>query len=150
MLCLVHLLRCSCRCNIHPTTQMVNGAAHSLQVFYPFVLFYMVAAFLQGGAGTASMGMLNNLRQFLWIPITQNAFRFVHFVHHPPSLAPHARATLRCIHHRTASVVDPSSKQTQPSSCFCKGQQACDHQEPSSNSTSLWFMIGVLLLLLAQ
>lgn len=62
--------------------QMVNGAAHYLQVFYPFVLFYMIAAFLQGGAGTASMGMLNNLRQFLWIPITQNAFRFVHFLRH--------------------------------------------------------------------
>ncbi|KAL3160766.1 hypothetical protein ABBQ38_009179 [Trebouxia sp. C0009 RCD-2024] len=54
------------------------------QVFYPFVLFYMIAAFLQGGAGTASMGMLNNLRQFLWIPITQNAFRRISldvFVH---------------------------------------------------------------------
>lgn len=74
--------------NTHLTTQLVNGAAHCLQVFYPFVLFYMVAAFLQGGAGTASMGMLNNLRQFLWIPITQNAFRFVHFGHHPPCLAP--------------------------------------------------------------
>lgn len=45
------------------------------QVFYPFVLFYMIAAFLQGGAGTASMGMLNNLRQYLWIPITQDAYR---------------------------------------------------------------------------
>lgn len=60
-----------------------------LQVFYPFVLFYMIAAFLQGGAGTASMGMLNNLRQFLWIPITQNAFRFVRMHQqsmHPPSV----------------------------------------------------------------
>ena len=47
----------------------------TMQVFYPFVLFYMVAAFLQGGAGTASMGMLNNLRQYLWIPITQDAYR---------------------------------------------------------------------------
>ena len=46
-----------------------------VQVFYPFVLFYMIAAFLQGGAGTASMGMLNNLRQYLWIPITQDAYR---------------------------------------------------------------------------
>ena len=65
---------------------MVQRAA--LQVFYPFVLFYMIAAFLQGGAGTASMGMLNNLRQFLWIPITQNAFRYVPFRHRTPSLAP--------------------------------------------------------------
>ncbi|KAL0050286.1 hypothetical protein WJX82_008140 [Trebouxia sp. C0006] len=54
------------------------------QVFYPFVLFYMIAAFLQGGAGTASMGMLNNLRQYLWIPITQDAYRRISldiFVH---------------------------------------------------------------------
>lgn len=48
---------------------------YGTQVFYPFVLFYMIAAFLQGGAGTASMGMLNNLRQYLWIPITQDAYR---------------------------------------------------------------------------
>lgn len=63
-LCFQHL----CQENIHSVV---------LQVFYPFVLFYMVAAFLQGGAGTASNGLLNNLRQFLWIPITQDAYRSV-------------------------------------------------------------------------
>ncbi|KAK9816458.1 hypothetical protein WJX72_000550 [[Myrmecia] bisecta] len=45
------------------------------QVFYPFVLAYMVVAFLQGGPGTGSMGIMSNLRQYLWIPTTQNAYR---------------------------------------------------------------------------
>eukprot|EP00891_Asterochloris_glomerata_P000737 jgi/Astpho2/737/e_gw1.00015.6.1_t len=44
-------------------------------VFYPIVVLYMVAAFLQGGAGTGSMGAINNIRQYLWIPIQQDAFR---------------------------------------------------------------------------
>ena len=47
----------------------------SLQVFYPVVFLYMLAAFFQGGAGTGSSGMLNNARSYLWIPIGQNAFR---------------------------------------------------------------------------
>lgn len=59
----------------HVDVELLMHSSLLLQVFYPFVLFYMIAAFLQGGAGTASMGMLNNLRQFLWIPITQNAFK---------------------------------------------------------------------------
>lgn len=46
-----------------------------MQIFYPFVLLYMLAAFFQGGAGTGSMGLLNNLRSYLWIPIAQNAYR---------------------------------------------------------------------------
>ena len=46
-----------------------------LQVFYPVVFLYMLAAFFQGGAGTGSSGMLNNARSYLWIPIGQNAFR---------------------------------------------------------------------------
>ena len=51
-----------------------QGHSH-LQVFYPIVVLYMVAAFLQGGAGTGSMGAINNIRQYLWIPIQQDAFR---------------------------------------------------------------------------
>ena len=45
------------------------------QVFYPVILLYMIAAFLQGGPGSASMGLLNNLRSWLWIPVAQDAFR---------------------------------------------------------------------------
>ena len=47
----------------------------SPQVFYPFVLLYMVASYLQGGIGTGSMGLLSNLRQWLWIPVFQTAYR---------------------------------------------------------------------------
>ena len=46
-----------------------------MQVFYPFVLLYMVASYLQGGIGTSSMGLLSNVRQWLWIPVFQTAFR---------------------------------------------------------------------------
>lgn len=45
------------------------------QVLYPFVLLYMVAAYLQGGIGTSSMGLLSNVRQWLWIPVFQTAYR---------------------------------------------------------------------------
>ena len=40
--------------------------AWRLQLFYPVVLLYMVAAFLQGGPAS-SMGLLNNIRSFLFI-----------------------------------------------------------------------------------
>ena len=46
-----------------------------MEVFYPWVAAYMAVAFLQGGPGTASMGVMSNLRQYLWIPTTQNAYR---------------------------------------------------------------------------
>jgi ATP-binding cassette subfamily B (MDR/TAP) protein 6 len=46
-----------------------------MQVFYPAILLYMLAAFFQGGPGTGSMGLLNNMRSYLWIPIAQNAYR---------------------------------------------------------------------------
>lgn len=44
-------------------------------MLYPFVLLYMVAAYLQGGIGTSSMGLLSNVRQWLWIPVFQTAYR---------------------------------------------------------------------------
>lgn len=39
------------------------------------MLLYMVAAYLQGGIGTSSMGLLSNVRQWLWIPVFQTAYR---------------------------------------------------------------------------
>ncbi|KAK9823014.1 hypothetical protein WJX81_007044 [Elliptochloris bilobata] len=47
------------------------------QVFFPYVALYLGAAFLQGGAGTGSIGLLNNLRNWLWIPISQSAYRTI-------------------------------------------------------------------------
>ena len=55
----------------------IDALAFSAQIFYPYALLYMVAAFFQGGAGTGATGLLNNLRSYLWIPIAQNAFRHV-------------------------------------------------------------------------
>ena len=79
-----------------------------LQVFYPYVLAYLVLYFFQGapgitqgttctflsqyfrrkihygvlhscrpagGSGGSAVGLLSNARQYLWIPITQNAYR---------------------------------------------------------------------------
>ncbi len=46
-----------------------------LQLFYPVVLLYLGAVFLQGGSGAGSIGILNNLRSYFWIPITQDAYR---------------------------------------------------------------------------
>ena len=46
-----------------------------VQVFYPFVLAYLVAGYLQGGVGAGSSGPLTNLRQYLWVPIFQTAYR---------------------------------------------------------------------------
>ena len=61
------------------------------QIFYPVVLLYMVAAFFQGGAGTGSSGLLNNLRSYLWIPIAQNAYRHIplpqHILHRVQSVS---------------------------------------------------------------
>ena len=54
---------------------LIEQSDACLQVFYPVVFLYMLAAFFQGGAGTGSSGMLNNARSYLWIPIGQNAFR---------------------------------------------------------------------------
>lgn len=52
----------------------------SLQVFYPVILLYMVAAFLQGGTAV-SMGLLNNVRTFLFIRVSQDAYRQVLLLH---------------------------------------------------------------------
>ena len=43
---------------------------------YDYVLLYVLFKFLQGG-GTGGMGLLNNLRSFLWIRIQQYTTREV-------------------------------------------------------------------------
>jgi hypothetical protein len=44
-------------------------------IFYPSVFFYLAFYFLRGGSG--SEGLLANIRDLLWIPITQAAYRCV-------------------------------------------------------------------------
>lgn len=44
-------------------------------VFWPWVFWYLVLYFLQGGSGGG--GLLNNIRTLLWIPLTQRAYKRV-------------------------------------------------------------------------
>jgi ATP-binding cassette, subfamily B (MDR/TAP), member 6 len=41
----------------------------------PWVLAYMIAYFFQGGSGGGAVGLISNLRSYLWIPISQNSYR---------------------------------------------------------------------------
>ncbi|GBF99523.1 hypothetical protein Rsub_11957 [Raphidocelis subcapitata] len=43
----------------------------------PWVLLYLAALFFQGGAGGGITGFINNARQWLWIPVSQDAYRRV-------------------------------------------------------------------------
>eukprot|EP00878_Enallax_costatus_P015689 GHUV01016437.1.p1 GENE.GHUV01016437.1~~GHUV01016437.1.p1 ORF type:complete len:820 (+),score=192.83 GHUV01016437.1:571-3030(+) len=43
----------------------------------PWELLYLAAIFFQGGAGGGITGFVNNARQWLWIPVTQDAYRRV-------------------------------------------------------------------------
>jgi ATP-binding cassette subfamily B (MDR/TAP) protein 6 len=42
---------------------------------YPWVALYLGCSLLQGGTGGGTVGLLQNLRQFLWIPISQEAYK---------------------------------------------------------------------------
>ena len=42
---------------------------------YPWVVLYLIFSLFQGGTGGGTVGLLSNLRQFLWIPISQEAYK---------------------------------------------------------------------------
>ncbi|GAX77414.1 hypothetical protein CEUSTIGMA_g4860.t1, partial [Chlamydomonas eustigma] len=44
-------------------------------ILYPWTVLYIAAIFFQGGGGGAFMGVLNQARAYLWIPVAQDAFR---------------------------------------------------------------------------
>lgn len=46
-----------------------------MELLYPWTLLYLAAIFFQGGMGGAFMGILNQLRSYLWIPVAQDAYR---------------------------------------------------------------------------
>lgn len=54
----------------------MDGEISHLVFRWDWVLVYVGLKFLQGG-GTGSMGLLNNLRSFLWIRIQQYTTREV-------------------------------------------------------------------------
>lgn len=47
------------------------------QLVSPWLVLYLVAIFFQGGAGGGIVGFINNARQYLWIPVSQDAYRRV-------------------------------------------------------------------------
>ena len=44
-----------------------------LQAFYPYVLAYIVVAYIQGSLGSA--GMLRSIRAWCWEPVSQDAYK---------------------------------------------------------------------------
>ncbi len=43
----------------------------------PWILVYLGLYLLQGGGGSGVVGLLSNTRAYLWIPVTQSAYRRV-------------------------------------------------------------------------
>lgn len=58
-----------------PTTTTPPPAFAAWQVFAPWVLLYIAAYFFQGGSGGGVVGIISNLRSYLWIPIAQDSYR---------------------------------------------------------------------------
>ncbi|GAX77428.1 hypothetical protein CEUSTIGMA_g4873.t1 [Chlamydomonas eustigma] len=58
-------------------TALVKASTHPSfwSIFYPSAFFYLACYFLRGGSGNE--GLLASIRDLLWIPITQAAFRRV-------------------------------------------------------------------------
>ena len=46
-------------------------------MFLPWILVYLSLYLLQGGGGSGVVGLLSNMRAYLWIPVTQSAYRRV-------------------------------------------------------------------------
>ncbi|KXZ45248.1 hypothetical protein GPECTOR_56g344 [Gonium pectorale] len=45
------------------------------QLVWPWIALYLAAVFFQGGAGGGIVGFINNIRSYLWIPVSQDAFK---------------------------------------------------------------------------
>lgn len=57
-------------------TAAAPGSKPSLKsLLEPWELLYLAAIFFQGGAGGGITGFINNARQWLWIPVSQDAYR---------------------------------------------------------------------------
>lgn len=59
----------------HPSSEREPMMVPFHEAFYPWVALWLALFFLQGGAGGGVAGLLPNLRSFLWIPISQSAYR---------------------------------------------------------------------------
>ncbi|GLI70029.1 hypothetical protein VaNZ11_014765, partial [Volvox africanus] len=54
-----------------PSPERVDFAA----LVWPWVVLYLTAVFFQGGAGGGVVGFINNIRSYLWIPVSQDSYR---------------------------------------------------------------------------
>eukprot|EP00873_Tetraselmis_striata_P028768 jgi/Tetstr1/449032/TSEL_003800.t1 len=43
--------------------------------FFPWCFYWLVFYVIQGGTGGGSVGLIQNLRSYLWIPVTQRAYK---------------------------------------------------------------------------
>ena len=55
-----------------------------MQVFFPFVLAYILVAYVQGSLGSA--GMLRSLRSWCWEPVAQDAYKYYSLTNSPHAL----------------------------------------------------------------
>ena len=63
---------------MHPDAGNAPPVIRFWDVFWPWVAFYLSLSLLQGGMGSGGAGgLLNNLRQYLWIPVGQQAYRYL-------------------------------------------------------------------------
>lgn len=74
-----------------------------MQAFYPFVLAYIVVAYVQGSLGSA--GMLRSIRAWLWEPVSQDAYKY--------TANPHSHVWTQ-IHKKFPALID-SKTSLQPS-----------------------------------
>ena len=92
-----------------------------LQVFYPVILLYMVAAFLQGGTAV-SMGLLNNIRSFLFIRVSQDAYRQACKMHFVSRSCPCPKASAKA--NQKGDVLYWLAGNTHVCSCGCVGSKS--------------------------
>lgn len=73
---LLTALTYGCLMPVQFTTTTAAAATCCHHLFYRELL-YLAAIFFQGGAGGGITGFVNNMRQWLWIPVSQDAYRCV-------------------------------------------------------------------------
>ena len=58
--------------------KLCEDAARSftfMQLLYPWTFYYLLVVFFQGGGAGSGMGIISNLRSWLWISVSQDAYK---------------------------------------------------------------------------
>lgn len=99
--------------DMHPPDGQTPKAVPFAEAFFPWVFAWLALFFLQGGGGGGfAVGLLSNIRSYLWIPIGQNSFRracldiFTHVMEMDQNFHLHRRTgeLLRIMDRGTASI----------------------------------------------